>query len=67
MVTAPRATKGNTGILKWNNVDILFGNKTLDKVINRIILQAKFYIYKSRGKQVQPYVSNFMKEIRFLY
>ena len=59
--------KCNLNIPEWNNVDILFGNKTLDKVINKIILQAKFYIYRSRGKQVQPHASNFMKEIRFLY
>ena len=36
-------------------------------MIKKIILQAKFYIYSSRGKQVQPHVSNFIKEIRFLY
>ena len=59
--------KFNLNIPEWNNVDILFGNKSLDKVINKIILQPKFYIYRSRGKQVQPHVSNFMKEIRFLY
>ena len=59
--------KCNLNIPEGNNVDILFGNKTLDKVINKIILQAKFYIYISRGKQVQPHVSHFMKEIRFLY
>ena len=40
--------KCNLNIPEWNHVDILFGNKTLDKVINQIILQAKFYIYKSR-------------------
>ena len=40
---------------------------TLDKMINIIILQAKFYIYRSRGKQVQLHANNFMKEIRFLY
>ena len=34
--------KCNLNIPEWNN--ILFGNKTLDKVINKIILQAKFYI-----------------------
>ena len=57
--------KCNLNIPEWNNVDLLFGNKTLDKVINGIILEAKSYIYKSRGKQVQPHVSNSMKEILF--
>ena len=59
--------KYNLNIPEWNNVDILFGNKTLYQVINKTILQAKLYIYSSRGKQVQPHVSNFRNEIRFLY
>ena len=62
-----KKVKCNLNIPELNNVDILFGNKTLDKVINKIILQAKFYIYRSRGKQVQLHVSDFMKEVRFLY
>ena len=34
--------KCNLNIPEGNDMDILFGNKTLDKVINKIILQANF-------------------------
>lgn len=46
--------------------DILFGHNKLDSVLNKIILQAKSFIYKSKFKNTVPTIPVFLKH-RYMF
>lgn len=59
--------KSSLNIQMFTNTEILFGKKHADTVLNKILLQAKWYIYKCRGRKLQPRINSFKKEIINLY
>ncbi|MCU7800901.1 MAG: hypothetical protein KZQ70_12335, partial [gamma proteobacterium symbiont of Lucinoma myriamae] len=51
----------------WTEKEILFGLDKSDTVLNKIILQAKYYIYKSKLNNHHPLLNQFKKQILYLY
>lgn len=51
----------------WTIHDILFGNSKWDTVLNKIILQAKSFIYKNKFKNSIPRVVIFVNYIKSLF
>ena len=53
--------------IRWSKTDILFGNLKLDTGLNKIILQAKMFIYQSKMNGRHPSLNNFKYQILNLY
>ena len=61
------ANKCNLQPITWAVQDILFGRNKLDSMLNKIILQAKSFIYKSKFKNTVPTIPVFLKHIRYMF
>ena len=61
------ANKCNLQPITWAVQDILFGHNKLDSMLNKIILQAKSFIYKSKFKNTVPTIPVFLKHIRYMF
>ena len=46
---------------------ILFGHNKLDLMLNKIILQAKSFIYERKFKNTVPAIPVFLKHIRYMF
>lgn len=51
----------------WSKTDILFGNDKFDKVLNRIILYSKKFIYNQRCHSITPSINNFCTVLKKEY
>lgn len=58
---------GNNDIPEWSTLDIMFGNKNLDKPINALLLQAKHFLYYNKIKCQIPSFNIFKKQIASYY
>lgn len=62
--------KCNLFIIPWSETEIIFGllpAPKLDLVLNKILLCAKYYIYKCRINKHVPSLNRFEKDITYLY
>jgi hypothetical protein len=57
----------NIHLNDWSVTLILFGNQSMDKVLNIILLQAKLFIYSNKMKEQKPSMEHFKKRISFFY
>ena len=61
------ANKCNLLPITWAVQDILLGHNKLDSMLNKIFVQAKSFIYKSKFKNIVPTIPVFLKHIRYMF
>ena len=57
--------KCQINFVDWTALEVLFGNIDMDKVINNILLQAKYHIYLKRNKKTNA--ESFKYQIKLFY
>lgn len=59
--------KCNLNMENWSAYEIMFGSKSLHRVINLILLHAKLFLYYNKMKNQRPCLEAFIKRLTFIY